>query len=82
MTPFIGRSFPYFTTDELADLLNEQAGHNAWDARRVKRWLRRSGAGLKRGGRWVTTRDLLREHMPELWAELWMRLAETPREAA
>ena len=73
---FHGRSFPYLHTDEIADLLNEQAGAATWDSRKVRRWLQRSGAAVQRGGSWVTTRDLLREHMPELWGELLLRLTE------
>jgi len=72
--PTILRSLPYIFTDELADLLNEVAGRCLWDSQRVRRLLARTGAGEKVGGRWATTRDRLREHCSDLWAELVPRL--------
>lgn len=37
-----------------------------WDTRRARRWLVRSGAGVKRAGRWVTTPQLLGQAFPEV----------------
>lgn len=79
---FIGRSHPYLGTDEIADLLNEAAGKNVWDARRVRRWLRRRDAIQRVGGRWVTTRNGLRDAFPEMWTELLMRLPADDDDAA
>lgn len=47
---------------------------DAWDARRARRALRGSKAGLRRGGLWVTTIELLREHLPELAERIDERL--------
>ena len=70
------RSPPYIHTDELADLLNEQAGYVAWEDRKVRRWLIRHEAAEKHGGRWLTTRELLREKCPYIWREVLVRLSE------
>jgi hypothetical protein len=37
-----------------------------WETRRARRWLQSTGAGVRRGGRWVTTRGRLLDHFPEL----------------
>lgn len=83
---FRGRRFPLLFTDEVADLLNEAAGRNAWDARAVRRHLSRMGAlkaeGDGKGARYYTTRDLLRDQCPDLWAELLFRLTDEAEEAA
>lgn len=47
-------------TPLLADALGE-----GWDRRRAQRWLVRTGAGCRRGGRWITTPALLQKHFPE-----------------
>ena len=52
-----------YTTAEVAEILG-------WDVRRTRRWLLRTGAGKKRGGRVVTTLGLLAEHFPEAWREV------------
>jgi hypothetical protein len=36
-----------------------------WETRRAKRWLRKSGAGRKVGGRYVATPASLLRHFPE-----------------
>lgn len=41
-----------------------------WDAQRARRWLQRSGAGVKRNGRIITTPTLLANHFPELLNEI------------
>lgn len=41
-----------------------------WDTRRARRWLRRTGAGEKRGGRIVTTAAKLVAHFPEAYHEI------------
>lgn len=38
-----------------------------WTTRRARDWLKATKAGIRRGGRWITTRERLREHFPELW---------------
>lgn len=37
-----------------------------WPTRRARRWLMRSGAGVKRAGRWQTTPTLLGREFPEV----------------
>lgn len=71
---FVGKSHPYLHTDEVADLLNKAAGKNVWDARKVRRWLQKAQALVKRGGSWVTTRAKLREAFPEVWEELVLQV--------
>ncbi len=48
------------TTDEIAEALK-------WSTQRTRRWLIKSGAGVKIGDRWVTTPALLREHFRPAW---------------
>jgi len=47
---------------------------------RALRWLKKSGVLLERGGRPVTTRELLKEQFPEVWEELELRAAERAAE--
>ncbi len=71
---FVGRSFPYLHTDEVADLLNEAAGKNVWNSQAVRRWLLKAHAVERSGERWVTTADLLRDAVPAMWRVLMPRL--------
>lgn len=50
-----------------------------WQTRRANRWLRKSGAGRKVGGRLVTTPASLLRHLPEAF-EAWVEQAgaDTP----
>lgn len=75
---FTGRSPPYLHTDELRDLLNRCGGSGkgrgaAWDSRRVRRWLRRSGAAIEirspgaTRATYVTTRERLRDVFPDIY---------------
>ena len=41
-----------------------------WTTRRAWRWLIKTGAGERRGGRIVTTRAKLVAHFPEVYHEL------------
>lgn len=50
----------YFSMQEVADAMGE-------DVRKVRRWLRREGAIVKRGRWWYTTKDLLRGAFPEAY---------------
>ncbi len=77
---FIGRSHPYLETDEVADLLNRVGGKNVWDSQKVRRWLQRSGAVRKVGGRWRTTRDQLRDAFPEMWEAVLRMMPEEAEE--
>ena len=45
-----------------------------YDTQRARRLLQRTGAGVKVGGRVVTTPRLVADHMPELWNELMLRI--------
>jgi hypothetical protein len=47
-----------------------------WDSQRARRWLTRTGAGTKVGGRVITTPRRLAQHFPELWDELVLELPE------
>jgi len=58
-----------FTTQDLAERLE-------WSTQRTRRWLQRSGAGVKRNGRVVTTPQLLARNFPELWDEIVIELPE------
>lgn len=51
------------TTQEVADALD-------WDTRRTRRFLQRTGACVKRGGRYVTTPQLLADNFPEVWQQI------------
>jgi hypothetical protein len=44
-----------------------------WTTTRARRWLQSTKAGVKRGSRWLTTRERLREHFPELWDAIVVR---------
>lgn len=57
------------TTSDVAEALS-------WDTQRARRWLKRSGAGIKRGGRIVTTPVLLASHFPELYQQIALDLQE------
>lgn len=61
----------YISTVQVAELLDTQ--HDRWDARRARRWLQKAGAAIRRGSRWFTTPDLLREAYPEIYDELVKR---------
>jgi hypothetical protein len=41
-----------------------------WNKQKALRWMKRCEVAVKRGGRWVTTPDLLRTEFPEVWNEL------------
>lgn len=45
-----------------------------WSTIRTKRWFRKNRAAVKRGGRWYTTRSLIRRAFPEEWEEVTSRL--------
>jgi hypothetical protein len=49
----------FFTAADVARALG-------WPTRRARRWLQSTRAGVKRGGRWVTSRGLLLTYFPEL----------------
>ena len=57
------------TTGDVARVLH-------WDTQRARRWLQRSGAGVKRNGRIVTTPGLLANHFPELFNELMFDIGD------
>jgi hypothetical protein len=48
-----------FTAAEIAKLLG-------WETQRARRWLLRSGAGVKRSGRVICTPTSLAAHFPEI----------------
>lgn len=43
-----------------------------WSVRRVRRWLIKHGAAVRKGARWYTTRSKLRAAFPEVYEELLM----------
>lgn len=49
---------------------SDVAGVLGWDTQRARRWLQRTEAGTKRGGRVITTRDRLASHFPEAFHEV------------
>ena len=51
------------TTRQVADALG-------WPSQRARRWLVKTGAGVKRGGRIITTPSRLAENFPEVWREM------------
>lgn len=53
----------YLSTAEIAARLQV-------DTQKVRRWLKVTGAGRKRGGRIVATRETLREHAPQILQEI------------
>jgi len=60
------------TTAEVAEALD-------WDTRKTRRWLQKSGAVVKRNGRYVTTPQLLANNFPELWNEIAFDLGDYRR---
>lgn len=50
-------------TSDVADALG-------WDTQRARRWLQKTDAGTKRGGRVITTPDRLAAHFPEAFHEV------------
>ena len=91
--PFAGKFDPYIDTAELADLLNfAGAGASAWTTDKVRALLaskpnaaepspfpdrkRRKEGSSK--ARLVTTRTLLRDHLPHVYYYLLQRLSPPP----
>jgi hypothetical protein len=74
---FVPRAHPYIGMDEVADLLNAAAGRNVWDARQVRSTLSKAGGIVRIGHRWYTTRQRLREALPDLWGEILLHLDES-----
>jgi hypothetical protein len=58
------RNRKLFTAADIAALLTTD--DDVWSTLRAKRWLRRTGAGVKRGGRVITSLTRLRNHFPEV----------------
>lgn len=58
---------------DIADHLNKLArpGARKWDRRSVARILANAGALVKRGRLLVTTRELVRAKLPEIYSEIW-----------
>lgn len=73
---FVPRAHPYLAMDEVADLLNAAAGKNVWDARQARTTLAKAKALVRIGERWYTTRQRLREALPDLWSEILLHLDE------
>src|SRR5689334_18016438 len=59
----IGVLKPYITITEVSEILE-------WDRQKTRRWLDSSGALIKRGGKYVTTPDLLKTRFPEIYHEI------------
>lgn len=57
----------YITVSQVQKALGWEGRNGYW---RTFRWLKKSHVLVKRGGRWVTTRDLLLTEMPEIWNRL------------
>ena len=57
------RQAAILTTADVAEKLG-------WDTQRTRRWLMRTGAGSKVGGRVITTPSMLASHFPELLHEI------------
>jgi hypothetical protein len=53
----------YFTVRQIVDLFGDE---EEWPIHRVRRWLLREKAVVKRSGKWVTTIDKLRATFPEV----------------
>lgn len=70
---FIAAAHPYISMAEVADLVNQAAKGNTWDARQARRILGRARALTNIGGRVYTTRRRLREALPDLWDEIVLR---------
>lgn len=54
-----------------------------WSTERARRWMVKSGAGVKRCGRIVTTRERLLQHWPEAlarWLETQARIESEDEE--
>lgn len=41
-----------------------------WNTRKAKRWLQATGAGVRRGSRWITTPQKLVGHWPEAFERI------------
>jgi len=61
-------------TAQVAKMLNTD--EDPWDAQKVKRWFKSTGAGEKRGGRWVTTPAKLAAHWPEVYQRVLVEAFE------
>lgn len=57
----------YIGTAQIARALGPE-----WSSERVRRWLLREGAAVKKGRLWYTTRAKLRAVFPEVYEELLM----------
>lgn len=53
--------------------ISEVLGPDKWPTHRVRRWLIRTGAAIRRGRHVYTTRAKLRESFHELYEELFLR---------
>lgn len=64
----------FFTSADVARCLTSEG--DPWDERRARRWLVSTGAGVKRGGQYIATRESLVKCWPELYAEIRAEEAE------
>jgi hypothetical protein len=66
----------YITPQQVADIIGwtQEAKENgepeANAVRRARDWLISSGAAIKRGGKWVTTKEKLKMAFPEVYEEI------------
>ena len=58
----------YIKTSQVAEILDSP--EDPWSTLRARRWLRRTGALVKRGKRYYTTPELLRDHWPEVFVRV------------
>lgn len=64
----------YISTQTVADYLNSPK--DPWDGQRARRWLKRSGALVKKGRKYFTTPELLKNAFPEAWETVLEAMAE------
>lgn len=62
-------------SDQLAEALDNPKSsdpRDRWTAQRASRWMQATKCAFKRGGRWITTPELLLEKWPEAYWE-WVK---------
>ncbi len=60
----------YITPEEVAKIIGWDKEDPKNGTRRARDWLISSGAAIKRGGKWVTTKEKLRQAFPEVYEEI------------
>lgn len=70
----------YYSVEDAAQLLGETFKRGPrkgeLNTQKVRRWLKKEGALIKRGRFYYATRDMLRRAFPEAWDQIYAAMVE------